>query len=430
MLEKPKRSIWLIARREIRDHLQSQRFYICTAALAVLVGFSIFVMFQDYVVRRENYAVLQERARPRPGEMGLMAVVRPRVLSVFAKGLEETLDRGYTVTNFLGIEAHQRQTSVRSLFSLFPTPDLLHVIKVFLSLLAVVFSYNAISGDRENGTLRLLLSSSASRAQILAGKILGVLAVVLVPFFAFFLVGLTVLYGSGRLALDSDAFEKIGLMMAATVLYVFIFTCLGTLLSSLCRSSTTSLVTLLFLWGGVVLVYPNLGNLVAEQFVDVPSASTQEAVRMSAFAKNRFLAIHSKDSGAGGSLADFDAFYEGFLEAQRLKLEELIRTSRRICEVSPAGTLTFILTDLASTGAEEQMRLARQLRTFQIENRDFLMDQLTGQRGHTPTVFNFEPEGTETILEQGVLADLGVLALIGLLLLSASGAAFLRLDPR
>ncbi len=430
MLEKPKRAIWLIARREIRDHLQSQRFYICTAALAVLVGFSIFVMFQDYVVRMQNYAVLQERARPRPGEMGLMAVVRPRVLSVFAKGLEETLDRGYTVTNFLGIEAHQRQTSVRSLFSLFPTPDLLHVIKVFLSLLAVVFSYNAISGDRENGTLRLLLSSSASRAQILAGKILGVLAVVVVPFFAFFLVGLTVLYGSGRLAFDIDAFEKIGLMIAATLLYVFIFTCLGTLLSSLCRSSTTSLVTLLFLWGGVVLVYPNLGNLVAEQFVDVPSASTQEAVRMSAFAKNRFRAIHSKGSDAGGSLADFDAFYEGFLEAQRLKLEELIRTSRRICEVSPAGTLTFILTDLASTGAEEQMRLARQLRTFQIENRDFLMDQLTGQTGHTPTVFSFEPEGTETFLEQGVLADLGVLALIGLLLLSASGAAFLRLDPR
>ncbi|MEJ2079662.1 MAG: ABC transporter permease [Acidobacteriota bacterium] len=429
-MKTPKRPVCLIARREIQDHLQSQRFYICTAALAVLVGFSIFVMFQDYVLRMENYAVLQERARPRPGEVGLMAVVRPRALSIFAKGLEETLDRGYTAISFLGIEAHQRQTSVRSLFSLFPTPDLLHVIKVFLSLLAVVFSYNVVSGDRENGTLKLLLSSSASRAQILVGKILGVLSVVLVPFLAFFLAGLTVLYTSGRVALGAQDLQKVGLMLLATALYVFIFTCLGTLLSSLCRSPITSLVTLLFLWGGVVLVYPNLGNLLAEQLVEVPSASTQEAVRLSAFARNRFLAIHAHGSDSGGSLADFDAFYKNFLESQRLKLEELIRTSKKICEVSPAGTLTFILTDLASTGVGEQMRLARQLQAFEVENSAFLTDQISGQTGHSPTVFNFEPEGTETILQQGVLLDLGILALVGLLLLSASGVAFLKLDPR
>ncbi len=424
------RPVWLIARREIRDHLQSQRFYICTAALAILVGFSLFVMYRDYVLRMENYAVLQDRARPRPGEAGLMAVVRPRVLSVFAKGLEETLDRGYTVTNFLGIEAHERQMSVRSLFSLFPTPDLLHVIKVFLSLLAVVFSYNAINGDRENGTLKLLLTSSVSRAQILAGKIVGVLAVVLVPFFAFFLVGLTALYVTGGLALEGDDFGKIGLMLLATGLYAFICACLGMLLSSLYRSSITSLVTLLFLWGGVVLVYPNLGNLLAEQLVDVPSASTQEAARLSAFAQNRFLAIHDNGSGRGGSLEDFDASYESFLEAQRLRLEQLIRTSKRICEISPAGTLTFILTDLASTGAGEQVRLARQLRAFQLENRDFLLDQLNHRQDHTPTVFDFEPEDTATILQQGVLVDLGILALVGLLFLSVSGVVFLRLDPR
>ena len=113
-----------------------------------------------------------------------------------------------------------------------------------------------------------------------------------------------------------------------------------------------------------------------------------------------------------------------------MKLEELIRTSKKICEVSPAGTLTFILTDLASTGVGEQMRLARQLQAFEVENSAFLTDQISGQTGHSPTVFNFEPEGTETILQQGVLLDLGILALVGLLLLSASGVAFLKLDPR
>ena len=428
--ERTNRQFWLIAGREIRDHLQSQRFYICTVALAILVGFSVFVMYQDYVLRMENFAVLRERARPRRGEVGLMAVVRPRALSVFAKGLEETIDRGYTVSNFLGIEAHERQTSVRSLFSLFPTPDLLHVIKVFLSLLAVVFSYNVISGDRENGTLKLLLSSSVSRVQILAGKVAGTLAVILVPFIAFFLVCLTVLYAGGRLDLRMDDFHKIGWMLAATASYAFIFAGLGALVSTLTRSSSASLVALLFLWGGLVLVYPNLGNLVAEELVDVPSASTQEAARMAAFAQNRFQAIHSPDRARDSGLKDFDAFYASFLETQRVRLEELIRRSREICEVSPAATLTFILTDLASTGAAEQIRLSRHLRAFQVANSDFLMDQLEGHQGHSPTAFSFEPQEARTILQQGVLFDLGILALMGLLLLSAACVAFIRLDPR
>ena len=56
--------------------------------MAILLGLSGFVMYRDYQLRLENFAVMRERAKPRPGEAGLMAVVEPRPLSVFAKGLE------------------------------------------------------------------------------------------------------------------------------------------------------------------------------------------------------------------------------------------------------------------------------------------------------------------------------------------------------
>ena len=104
MLRVSRPTLWQIARREALDHLSSLRFYVIVATMAVLVGVSTFVMYRDYSLRMANHAVLRERARPRPGESGVMAVVEPRPLSVFAKGLDEVMGRGYTVTAYVGID--------------------------------------------------------------------------------------------------------------------------------------------------------------------------------------------------------------------------------------------------------------------------------------------------------------------------------------
>ena len=41
---------------------------------------------------------------------------------------------------------------------LFSTPDYLYVIKIILSLLAMFFTYDALVGEKENGTLKAMLS--------------------------------------------------------------------------------------------------------------------------------------------------------------------------------------------------------------------------------------------------------------------------------
>lgn len=179
---RPSRPILLIARKELLDHLLSLKFHACMAVMAVLLGLSAFVMYRDYQLRMENFSTLKERARYRPGQSGVMAVVQPNPLSVFAKGLDEVMTRGYTVTSYTGVEPHTRQTLPDSLFALFTAPDLLYIVKVLLSLIALLFAYDAVSGERESGTLKLMLSASISRGQVVAGKMLGGLATVLLPF--------------------------------------------------------------------------------------------------------------------------------------------------------------------------------------------------------------------------------------------------------
>ena len=72
---------------------------------------------------------------------------------------------------------------------LFPPLDFLFIVTIIMSLLAILFSYDAIAGERQNGTLRLVIANSVSRAKILLGKCIGGMASLLIPFILSLLVG-------------------------------------------------------------------------------------------------------------------------------------------------------------------------------------------------------------------------------------------------
>jgi ABC-type transport system involved in multi-copper enzyme maturation permease subunit len=425
----PANLVWLIARRELLDHLLSLKFHVCVVAMALLLGLSAFVMYRDYRLRMEIFATLRERARPRPGESGLMAVVEPRPLSVFAKGLDETLDRGYTVTAYDGIQPHESQTPVASIFALFAPPDLLYIVKALLSLIALLFAYDTVSGEKESGTLKLVLSSSIARGELAAGKMLGGLAAVLLPFLALLLGTLLALVTRPALVFGAEEFSRLAIMFLATLFYIAAFFSLGTLVSALSRTSASALIILLFLWAAAVFALPSAGDLIAEHISPPPSAETQELLRHQAFVKNRFIARHSEGNDRQGSFADFNRDYDRLVEDYRAKLDAMIATSQAICRVSPAATLTYIFTDLAGTGLGEQRRLGRALMDFKSRN----MEALTHEDMiHVPnfTSFQFSPPRLGEVFQRGVLTDFAILALTCGALCFAAVMAFLKVDPR
>lgn len=425
----PSNLIGVIARKELLDHLLSLKFHVCLVAMAVLLALSAFVMYRDYLVRMEIYASMRERARPRPGEAGVMAVVEPRRLSVFAEGLDETLTRGYTVTAYDGIQPHEWQTPVARIFALFAPPDLLYIVKALLALLALLFAYDAVSGEKEHGTLKLVLGSAISRGQFAAGKLLGGLAAVLLPFFALWVGVLLVLATRPLLAFSPGDFARLALMVLATLLYITAFYSLGVLVSALSRSSAAALVLLLFLWAALVFAVPSVGNLLAEQLSPPPSAETQELARREAFVKNRFIFIQSQSHDREGSFEAFNRDYDRLVEDYRVKLDAMVATSKAICRVSPAATLTFLFTDLAGTGVGEQRRLTRALMDFKSRNLWALTHQTV--RDVAPfTAFEFPPARLGEVLEEGALADFAVLALTCGALCFAAVMAFLKVDPR
>ncbi len=419
----------IIAEREIRDHLLSLKFYVCTLTMALLVGLSVVVMARDFAVRMDNYSVLRERARPRPGESGVMAVVEPRPLSVFAKGLDETMDRGYTIQAYTGISPHDRQTQAVSLFSLFAPPDLLYIVKVLLSLIAVLFAYDAVAGEREQGTLKLVLGGEIARGDFVAGKMIGGLAAVLVPFLltvALAVAGLSLWPG---FSLGASEIARISIMVGAAVVYASLFFGAGLLISSLAGSAARALVLSLLAWSTLVFALPNLGALIAEDLAPVASAESQELARYQAFVKNRFISIQSDGKDPEGSVETFNREYDRLSEAYRINVDRLTEMSRMVCRVAPAAAVTFIFTDLAGTGLSDHRRLSRALAEFKTRNLGALLAQ-NAKNAPPLSVFDFPAAPLSEALRRNVVVDLGVLGLMAAGVFAAAAFAFVRIDPR
>ncbi len=422
------RTVLLMARKEVLEHLLSLRFAVCALMLCGLTGVSVYVMYRDYRVRMDNHAVLDPRATPKAGEEGVLAVVAPQPLSIFARGLDEVLDRGYTITAFLGITPHDRQTPAVSLFSLVAAPDLLYVVKVMLSLIALLLAYDSVSGERERGTLRLVLSFSVSRGEVVAGKMLGGLVTATLPFLLAVAASVTALRVAGGVDLGGEQALRLALMLASALVYASLFFALGVLVSALSRFSAQSLVILLFAWAVVVFAVPNLGHLIAARLRPLPSAESQEALRMQAFARSRFLSIRSGGRDPAGSPEAFNGEYDRLVEQYRARLDALVSTSRRLCRLSPAASLTYVFTDLAGTGVHDLRRLNGQLMQYKAAQ----LSALTagGDRGAVPPPrFGYLAEGLGGVWRR-VMPDLLLLVVTAALLFLAALAAALRTDPR
>ena len=60
--------------------------------------------------------------------------------------------------------------------------DWAFIIGYVLSLIALLFTFDSVSGEREQGTLRLMLANSIPRHTVLIGKFLGALISITIPF--------------------------------------------------------------------------------------------------------------------------------------------------------------------------------------------------------------------------------------------------------
>jgi ABC-type transport system involved in multi-copper enzyme maturation permease subunit len=160
--------------------------------------------------------------------------------------------------------------------TLFPPLDFLFIVTIIMSLLAILFSYDAITGERQSGTLRLMVANSVSRVKILLGKFIGGTASLLIPFILSILVGALYISIHPSIQWDVSAWLEFDLLTAASITFITLFYLLGLMVSSFSRYSFTSILICLFLWVLLILVIPNLCPYISAQLYRIPSTKEVE----------------------------------------------------------------------------------------------------------------------------------------------------------
>ncbi|HIE30356.1 TPA: hypothetical protein EYP66_24110 [Candidatus Poribacteria bacterium] len=151
--------------------------------------------------------------------------------------------------------------------------DWMLIVKALFSLFAILLTYDAISGEKEQGTLALVCSNSISIGSILLGKYLAALITLLIPFFIGISIGLLTLEGQlGIFNLFSgEDFIRLGLFIALSIIFISLFILLGLSVSSLTKRSSISLLLLFFIWVMLLFVIPSLSGIIADSISETPS---------------------------------------------------------------------------------------------------------------------------------------------------------------
>ena len=255
-----------LIRRELLDNLMTFRFAAATFITFLLVVANTAVLIKDYERRLASYNTALKTHRQQLRETktysaGDIVVDRPpNPLSIFNVGLDKRLGNEIWIYHAVvpTLWDAGMSGSDNPFLNIFNSIDIVFIFKVVLSLMGLMFAYDALAGERERGTLRLVLTHSVSRGTILLAKYIGALLCLSIPLLLSLLLSLILLTTSASFSLGTPDFLRIGGIVLASIAYLSVFYLIGLLISAMTQRASTALMLSMFVWGFLVLVYPNM----------------------------------------------------------------------------------------------------------------------------------------------------------------------------
>jgi ABC-type transport system involved in multi-copper enzyme maturation permease subunit len=327
----------ILIKKELRAIIYSPKFTVTFAVCAVLMLLSVYIGINEYNQSVTQYRTARELAEQRMSEttawpnLTNKAQREPNPLQIFAGGLNYDIGRWSLINRESSIKLKHTHYSDNPIYAVFRIIDFSFIVQFILTLFAVLFTFDAVNGEREKGTLQLVFSNPVSRAKFLlakcAGSWLGLVIPISIPVLLSLL--LVVIF---KVPFDGGDWTKIISFLGLSLLLFSFFIVLGVLISTLIRRSNISFLTSLVIWVILVLIIPRAGVLAAGQMVYVPRVAEIEGQR-DAFARDKWAQFQAKmentwrersvDSGGGCASADDEELWQWMKadDAARKKVE-------------------------------------------------------------------------------------------------------------
>ncbi len=394
--------MWHIAKRELYDNLNSLRFALATVLLLGLMLTNAVVHLREQPARIQRYLTsvtdarsalearadsLYELAQKGPGKI----YKKPSPLHFCAEGGDPFLSGAVEAHHYFWEYGNLKSfwqmrypAATPNLTNIRPdvtTIDWAFVIGYVLSLIALLFTFDSVAGERERGTLRLILANSVPRHTVLVGKFLGALMSISIPFALAVLINLLVLSTSSTVYLGADAWGRLGIIFFIALLYTCLFLALGLLVSTRVQRSAVSLVILLLTWVTLVVFMPSVLALIASGFSS-PMSNDELRIRHKQINdKHRteyqriFSTPNSEPLYAGSKYVTQEAAEQERLVEERLNEQVVqVQYARSITRISPTAVLQHLLESFAGTGFERHLQFLENAQRYAQEYRKFVVD--------------------------------------------------------
>jgi ABC-type transport system involved in multi-copper enzyme maturation permease subunit len=480
-----------LIRKELKNILLSPKFSATFAVCAILIVLSIYVGIREYRTSIHQYETARQlvseelRQQSDWGGLNNRTYRRPDPMQIFVSGIDNDIGRWSNINQFDPVKLRNSAYSDDSIFALFRIIDFSFIVQIVLSLFAFLFTYDAINGERETGTLALVFSNPIPRVRFLAAKLIGSWLGLVLPLMIPMAIGLLLLFLFG-IPFDARHWIRLLSLLAASAAFFTFFVTLGVFFSAITRHSNVSFLLCLVAWVVFVFILPRAGVIMAAQAVTVPTIAEMEA-QQDAYAKDRWedhrqsfekRFAERQKSLASLSKEDRDTYENDHLwnwmeeddakrkemqkeiDAHGVRLEEDLRNRKAAQErlafllsrFSPASAYQLAVMDAAGTNIDLKSRYEDAFRSYRTAFNSYTQrkQKESGGRGGIRVTMDSE-KGMKIDLprERGSLnltdlplfehpkspfpfpiIDASVLVISTLLVFAAAVAGFLRYDLR
>ena len=438
--------IWHITKRELFDHINSLRFILTVVILSALmvtnaVGHlrthpksvrnyseNVTKSFNKLKSRTELYSLAEKgpsNLYKRPSSLAFIADGGNAYLPghIFNEGSWSKSGPGWKAKSNWWLSYGSANPDAKDLRPQATKIDWVFIITYLLSFIPLLFTFDALSGERQQGTLRLCLANPISRPVLLIGKFLGTLITVLIPFVFAVLLNLVVISTDNWTQLSAADWGRLGLILLIAFSYAGIFIGLGLMVSAGTREPRVSLVVLLLIWVATVIFMPStLGTLSTKwmppvQTIDQFRASREAVLdQINADYNDRLNAIKEKKNANLNllSLSELQKLFETSPEAAKAEAEKLraawetegdeefalkaelvsrdveirerfnreyleaqiaqVQRARVVTRFSPAAIVQYALESMAGTGFNRHLQYLEHVHDYTKQFRQFIVE--------------------------------------------------------
>jgi ABC-type transport system involved in multi-copper enzyme maturation permease subunit len=262
--------------KELRENILDFRFVIAALLCVVIIPLGFYISGKDYRAKEQNYREsvrIYNESHKTLGDvsrLGAAAFRAPSPLNLLSAGMEQLLPTSIETVGYITywgaqtelINAHGLDSPMSFLYGRI---DLTFIVAVIMSLLAMLFTYNSVAGEKERRTLSQILSNSVPRSTVILAKMTAGSLLIGVVFLLGIALGLVVLLVMGHAVIaDGGLFGRLLFGAAVSLLNIFVFLNIGLLISGLNRTALSAIVSLMSCWVFLFLIWPKMSVIAAK----------------------------------------------------------------------------------------------------------------------------------------------------------------------